>query len=388
MIENPTALAAVLIGVVSLIVGVSKTAAGGRLFKVLPVPFYCYFLPILGATAGLFPAESPVYSFFSKHILPACLVLLLVGSPWNELFRLGRQAVLAIGIGAVGMFLGAVIAYTFFHTRLPPDSWMAAGALLGSWTGGSANMMAVKETLAMPDALLAPLIIVDTILAYGWMALLIALAGAQAKFDAFFGADRRVLELVQSSGTGGGICSTSWTARIVMILAAVAAGEAALYAGGYASKAAPGLGLSGLSWAILIATAAGLALSLTPARKLEEAGASKAGTTVLLLLLTSYGARTDLRAILSAPAFMAFGAVMLAVHGIILFSLGRVFRLPLFYLATASQACLGGPVSAPIVAGVYHPSLTHVGVILALFGGAVGTYVGLLGAMLCRWIGV
>lgn len=389
-ITHPAALAAVLVGVVAGVVGFSRTPAGGRFFKFLPVPFYCYFIPILGATAGVLPAESPLYKFLSQHVLPPCLVLLLLGSPWGELGRLGRQAMLAMGVGTLGMFAGAVIGYVVVRSQLPPDSWMAAGALLGSWTGGSANMMAVKEALSMPGPLLAPIIVVDTVMAYSWMALLVALAGVQGKIDAGLHADRVTLDrVVDESNARPAVASASvrMSNKIWMLLAAVATGEGALYLGKILSKAVVQIELSAMAWTVILSTLAGLIYSLTPARRWEEAGASKMGTTILLILLTSYGAQTNLRAIAESPAFMAFGAIMVGTHGLILVLAGRLLRLPLFYLATASQACIGGPVSTPIVAGVYQPSLTHVGVILALLGGAVGTYVGLLGAAVCRWIG-
>ena len=172
-----------------------------------------------------------------------------------------------------------------------------------------------------------------------------------------------------------------------MLAAAIAFGEAAFQAGKYLTILLPVLNLSAKAWTVILATTIGLIMSVTPARRWEKFGASRMGTTILLLMLTSYGAQTDLRAILHSPAFMAFGAIMVLTHGVVLAFFGRLFRIPLFYLATASQACIGGPVSTPIVAGVYQPSLTHVGVILALIGGAIGTYVGLLGAAFCHWIG-
>lgn len=390
MITNPWFLALILVGLVAAITTFSKTQAGGKFFKFLPAPFYCYFIPILCATAGLFPASSPLYKFLSQHILPPCLVLLLLGSPWGELARLGRQAILAMVIGTIGMVAGASIGYAAMAERLPRDSWMAAGALLGSWTGGSANMMAVKEALSMPESLLAPLIIVDTVIAYGWMALLIAVAGYQIQLDIRLRADRQTLDRLPQITEGSG-ANSSTSGRVVcyagMILLAVALGEASFHLGPVLVKLAAGFNLSASAWAVILATAIGLICSVTPVRHFEEFGASKAGTTILLLLLTSYGAQTDLRAILKSPAFMAFGAIMIGVHGLVLVIFGRMFRLPMFYLATASQACVGGPVSTPIVAGVYQPKLTHVGVILALIGGAIGTYVGLFGARICHWLG-
>jgi len=48
-------------------------------------------------------------------------------------------------------------------------------------------------------------------------------------------------------------------------------------------------------------------------------------------------------------------------------------------LAVGSQANVGGAASAPVVAAEFHPSLTSVGILLAVFGYVIGTG----GAYLC-----
>lgn len=40
--------------------------------------------------------------------------------------------------------------------------------------------------------------------------------------------------------------------------------------------------------------------------------------------------------------------------------------------------------SAPVVAAAYRPQLAHVGLLLAVVGNVGGTYLGILGAQLCR----
>jgi len=57
----------------------------------------------------------------------------------------------------------------------------------------------------------------------------------------------------------------------------------------------------------------------------------------------------------------------------------KVIRELFFFFAVGSQANIGGPVSAPIVASAFHPSLAPVGILLAVFGYAVGTF----GAYFC-----
>ena len=83
---------------------------------------------------------------------------------------------------------------------------------------------------------------------------------------------------------------------------------------------------------------------------------------------------------------MSDALVIVAVH--VAFSLvgARLLRAPLFLVATASQANIGGVASAPVVAEVYHPGLASVGLLLAILGNIVGTWLGILCGHVCRML--
>ena len=57
-------------------------------------------------------------------------------------------------------------------------------------------------------------------------------------------------------------------------------------------------------------------------------------------------------------------------------------RAPLFFVATGSMANVGGAASAPVVAGVYHPAMAPVGLLMAVFGYVLGIYA----ALACAWL--
>jgi uncharacterized membrane protein len=69
----------------------------------------------------------------------------------------------------------------------------------------------------------------------------------------------------------------------------------------------------------------------------------------------------------------------MSIHAGLLILIAKIIKAPYFFLALGSQANVGGAASAPIVASAFHPSLATVGVLLAVFGYAVGT----LGAIIC-----
>jgi uncharacterized membrane protein len=75
------------------------------------------------------------------------------------------------------------------------------------------------------------------------------------------------------------------------------------------------------------------------------------------------------------------------VHAAVIIAAARLLRAPAFFVAVGSQANIGGAASAPIVAAAYHPALAPVGVLLAVLGYVLGTYVGLLTARIMQAVG-
>ncbi len=139
---------------------------------------------------------------------------------------------------------------------------------------------------------------------------------------------------------------------------------------------------------MLVVVTGGVILSFTPVRQLEEWGASRFGYAALYLLISAMGAQADLRAVLDAPLYLAAGALWLSIHIALMFLVARLVRAPLFFLATGSMANVGGAASAPVVAGVYHPAMAPVGLLMAVGGYVLGIYGGIaVAAMLAALAG-
>ena len=126
-------------------------------------------------------------------------------------------------------------------------------------------------------------------------------------------------------------------------------------------------------WMISLATIIAIILSFTKAKSYEGAGASKIGSVFIYILVASIGMKMDLTMILDNMGLIAVGAVWMTIHALLLVLVAKLIRAPYFFLAVGSQANVGGAASAPIVAAAFHPSLATVGVLLAVFGYAIGT---------------
>ena len=122
-------------------------------------------------------------------------------------------------------------------------------------------------------------------------------------------------------------------------------------------------------------TFAGLLLSFTPVRRLEDAGVAKIGSACLYFLIASIGMQMDFMQLADRPELLLLGATWMGVHILVLWAAARMVRAPLFYFAIGSQGNIGAAASAPVVAAAFHPTLAPVGVLLGTVGYATGTLV-------------
>jgi uncharacterized membrane protein len=383
VIEHPFALAAVLASSVALVLRLERLPRLEPFFRRLPAILWIFLLPVLGTTCGLLPSANALYPALARYLLPTSLVLLLLSSDLVAIARLGPRALGAMAAGALGTAAGAVVALFVFGSALGPEGWKGLAALVGTWIGGSANLVAVSTALGLSAEAQGIAILVDTLVGYSWMAVLIALSARQPALDRALGADRGALVDVARRVEERAARERRPTAVVdatTLVALALAISAAALALGGRLPTV--GAVLSPFAWAILLVTSAGLALSLTPLARLEGAGASSLGYAAFYLLLASVGAQADLKKIVSQPVWIAAGVTVIAVHALVLALAVRLLRVPSFFFGAASQACIGGVASAPVVAQVWQPGLAPVGLLLAVVGNVLGTYAGLATAQL------
>jgi len=393
------------------------------LFRWLPVPLWCYLLPVIAVELGALPSVDPgasfsIYRALADLLLPLALSLLLLGIDVRAILRTGARALAAAVAGAFGIAIGALSGVWLFRASLPSDAWQGAGALTGTWTGGTMNLLALRAALSIPDPVFAPLILVDAFIAYGWMAVLVALSGCQRPFNRWLRAtapgnpaqrggrapSATALGIplppgghsrspacpgpdvgrVGGAAGGGTTGSPGWRVVALSLLCAVVV---AFVAHGLAgSLPTTSMITSQMGWTVVLVTTIALALSLSaPIRRIGRSG-DRLGYPALYLVLAATGAQTSLEALRGAQIWMLVGIWTVLVHGGLLVLSGRLLRIPLGVLATASQANLGGMVSGPLVGAVYHRELAPVGLLLAIGGNAFGTYLGLACAATARWL--
>ncbi|XZE54483.1 DUF819 domain-containing protein [Planctomycetaceae bacterium SH139] len=401
LISNDAVVLGILMSMLGLVFWTSQSENIWlkRFYKFVPMLLLCYFLPsLLTLFSVVDPQQSNLYQVASRYLLPASLVLLTLCVDLREILRLGPKALIMFLTGTVGVIIGGPLAILIVSMFAPdlvggegPDAiWRGMTTVAGSWIGGGANQVAMKEIFAPSDQLFSVMVTIDVLVAEFWMMFLLLGIGKTKTIDRIFKADASSVERLQAKmiAFSTKIARNPSTTDLVVILGIGFGGTAIAHAiadvvAPWIAAEAPGLSRLSLDskffWLIVLATTIGVLLSFTPARNYEGAGASKVGTVFIFVLVATIGLQMDLSAIITYRGLFVVGLVWMLIHVGLLFLVGYLIRAPYFFLAVGSKANIGGAASAPVVAAAFHPSLAPVGVLLAVLGYVLGTY----GAWIC-----
>ena len=390
-----------------------------KFYGVVPALFMAYFLPALLTTSGVISPEwttisetgetttgkSSLYYMSSRYLLPAALVLMTLSIDLKGVLNLGPKALIMFFAGTIGIIIGGPLAVLIVGSIHPEavggegaDAvWRGLSTLAGSWIGGGANQTAMLEIYGYNQKLYGGMVFVDIVVANIWMAIILFGIGKSAKIDKWLKADTSAIESLKEKVTDyAKKVDRNPSLTDLMVLAAIAFGTVSVahfganFLSGFftsvVSEMPKGITRNiftfldnSFFWMITITTIIGVLLSFTKARTYEGAGASKFGSVFIYILVASIGMKMDLTLIFDNLWLIVIGLVWMAVHAGLMILTAKLIRAPYFFLAVGSQANVGGAASAPIVASAFHPSLATVGVLLAVFGYAVGT----VGAILC-----
>ncbi|MET0935149.1 MAG: DUF819 family protein [Luteibacter sp.] len=346
---------------------------GWKVFQVLPPIVLTYLTVTALSVAGLWSATPAIHAaqdVLVARLVPALLFLLMIGCDLRAIFRLGPRVLGVFACTSISLFVAFVLAYLLFRHWIPGDGWMPLASLSGSWVGGTANLIAVKQAIGMSDTALATALLTDALCYSLWVVVLFAVAPLAPAFNrwtrATSSADLTVTEAApRAPATPDSVLLWLGLALLVATTAAVA---------GVSMPA--GAMVSSTTWTILLATIAGLVVTHTPLARLP--GAQPVSSAMLIAVVAVLASQSSFAGIAAAPIYLLCGATVIALHAVMLCLAARVFRFDLYLCGISSLAHIGGVAATPVLAATYSRSLVPVGILLALLGYILGTGFGLV----------
>lgn len=383
MITNGFTYIAFLVFFSSMLVAIQKTTKW-KIFDYVPPIVMVYLFNMIFCTFNLWDmkATSAAYSATKNNLLYAMIFVMLLRCDFRKLAKLGGRMIAIFMGGALSITLGFVVAFVIFKGSLGVESWRAMAALCASWIGGSGNMAAVQDALAVPEADFAAALIVDTIYYSVWIALLLIVIPFAAKWNNAVKADTSKLDAIAAAANAElsnkkeavNFTSLFTLLGLSLIISAICQKLGAVLAYGLIDKGTA---------TVLLVTAIGLIAAMSPLGKM--AGVEEMSNIYLYVVISLLASRAGLNELLDAPLWLVAGLVVLLIHIVIMFILSKMFHWDLCMVSTASLANIGGSASAPIVASAYNGSYAGIGVLMGVLGAAIGNVMGLACASIMQF---
>jgi uncharacterized membrane protein len=345
----------------------------------------CTLLGIALANIGVIPHDSAIHQGVYELAVPYAIVLVILSSRLADLKKAGGRLITSYGLAAAGSFIGAFAASFLFHHLLGPETWKLGGTFAGAFVGGGMNFAAVGRGLEMTPSLFAAAFVADNLSTVPW---LLTQVGLYTLLGRFYRARQKATEAVEAEPTETNEddprsnprkfwTSTSTNIRDLALLAAMPLG--ALWLSRELSPIIPGF--PEVLW---LTTLALIAAQIPFVQRLK--GAAVLSYFALHLFFIVIGATSDVGEVLKAgPWIFIYMILILAIHALVLYGIGWLARLDLPTLSVASQATVGGPGSALALSmAMKWSTLVTPGIIVGIFGYAIGNYIGFACAYLLK----
>lgn len=344
------------------------------------------------SNAGILPFASPAYDFVNDHFILVAIPLLLFKADLRVILRQGGRVLAGFMVSAAGVVAGAGIAFALIEV---PESARYAGMLVGGYTGGSLNFVAVSQAVGMEPSLGTAALAAETLAGISYLFALavlptvavvrrwLPLRGPETGAAGGSAAGGGAADPFRGGGTdtsagGGGAGAADeqgpgpdWIAHVAaalgMSLAVCAAGVWLAGAMGHPQ------------YAVLAITALAVVLAnVAPSLLARLKGDQQLGMLLLYVFFVVYAAGADIRSLFGAAALMlSYAFVVILIQALVSAVGARVFRFSYAEMLIASNACvLGPPTAAALAAGRGWHGLVTPGILTGVFGYVVGNFLG------------
>lgn len=365
-----------LIVIALLFLYIDKTT-NHKIFKIIPSIVIVYLSIMILSSIGLWSRTEEItqtYKVVKSNILPAMIFLMLLQSDIRKIWKLGGKMLSTFFFSTFSIAIGFIGMFTILGSYFPQDAWMPFAALAGSWMGGTANMIAIQESLNLPSASMGYTLLIDSIDYAIWVMILLAMVPFAHVFNKWTKADTSIIDNISKDLTlSNSDTKFKYSNLFLLTLITILVSMGSIYLG---SISPTNEFLTTTTWTVLYATTFGILFAMSPLSKITLS--TQIGTVLLYILIALIASRANIMELTQAPLYILAGFIILFIHIVIMVVFAKLFKIDLFTVGVASLANIGGVASAPILASSYSKALIPIGILMAMLGYIVGTFGGLL----------
>lgn len=342
-----------------------------------------YIVGVIVANIGVFPSEADAHASFlafqesiSEVLVPLALPMMLFGCNFKR-FSFG-QSLGALIIGVLAVVVIVFASYVSFSEKLGSEAAMMGASLTGQYTGGAANLAAVKQMVGLSTENFVMLSTCNLIVSFFYLMFLMG-GGVKLARRIVGGnvAKSQVVELVEDENPYRDFAKKNSLVQLLKILvASVVVMGISVVVGTIAG------GEGGISMVALILTITTLSLLLTFWKEVRGWDKSyDAGMYLIYIFCLVMATMADLSTIdwqqslyvLIFQAVIVFGSLFITIFG------ARIFRIDADTAVITSNTLINSPVCVPMIAATMkNRDVIVTGITNGLGGYALGNYLGFI----------
>ena len=343
-----------------------------------------YILGVIVANIGIFPSDPDAQQSFlgfqesvSEILVPLALPMMLFGCNFKR-FSIGKSFS-ALIVGVVSVAAIVVVSYLMFAEELGAEAPKMAASLAGQYTGGAANLAAVKQMVGLSTESFVMLSTCNLIVSFFYLMFL--MGGGVALARRIVGGKRHIEQDVVVDQNDENPYRDFATRPVVVQLLKVLAASVVIMGISVAVGSIVG-GESGISMVALILTITTLSLLMTISKQVRSWDKSyDAGMYLIYVFCLVMATMADLSSInweqslfvLMLQAVIIFGSLFVTIF------LARPLRIDADTAVITSNTLINSPVCVPMIAATMkNRDVVVVGITNGLAGYAVGNYLGYL----------
>ncbi len=398
----------IVAGVTAFVIFSSEKKKGffPKLYQWVPPILLLYLLPTIATNTGIVKPGNSIRILAMNTILPLSLIMLTAIIHIPDLLRVTRKGLLVFLIGTIGIVIGGPLALKLvglFNPELLQQQgadavWRGLVCINGSWINGTPGQLSMKEVYGASEELFLTSLASDVILQNIWLFFLLysvkfhkkinrwLTGSATVDYDMIDNEEEEREKKVKLSFPNIKLWVVlAVTYALVILLSKFCADSFAKSIGTDETNPWSFLGKKSL-WLILFSTSFGVILSFTNMFKKSIRIWTGLGNGMLFFVIATIGLQLDLQNVKINSSFFIIGSIWLLIHLSVLLIGAKVLKAPWHYIAIGSQANIGGPASASVVASAFHPSLVSLGILLGVLSNLIGNYANLLAGFLYQFV--
>lgn len=369
--DNHFALMAVLFALATLGILAEKTRTGAQLTGAV----IAILGAIIAANLNIIPHAAPAYDFVFEYFVPVLIPLFLYQADLRRIFFETTRMTMAFLLASAGTLSGAIVAVLLLDLSTlgiaamiePPLREPAvAGLFTSTYIGGSVNYAALGEITGLREdaSFFSAATATDNLFSALYLVMLATLPGWNWLVKRY---PARTHDAAHHAAAARHATPLTLALSVTLALLTVAIADALT----------AWLDISNWRYA-LITLLVTISATLFPRQMARLHGSFELGILLSFVFFATIAAGANVLAMIQiAPLLILLVAILLTVHALVTFGFGKLLGFSLPELITASNAAVLGATTAPALAAAKGwRELITPGVLIGVFGYALGTFAG------------